>query len=86
MSKLLKHIITADHSKKDLRYTQKPIYLSIFTYNIWSYLLCPPVISAAILLGATYLAYVWGICFMEYVRGIVVVEYLWNIWLVGHVF
>ena len=32
-------IITGDHSKYDLRYTQKPIYSPIFTHNIWSYLL-----------------------------------------------
>ena len=29
--------ITGDHSIKDLRYTQKPIYLPIFTITIWSY-------------------------------------------------
>ena len=31
--------VTGDHSKQDLRYTQKPIHLPIFTNNIWSYLL-----------------------------------------------
>ena len=29
--------ITGDHSKQDLRCTQKPTYLPIFTNNIWSY-------------------------------------------------
>ena len=33
------HAITWDHIKQDLRYTQKPIYLAIFSWNIWSYLL-----------------------------------------------
>ena len=31
------------HSKWDLRYTQKPMYLPVLTNNIWSYLLWPPV-------------------------------------------
>ena len=36
--------ITGDHSKQDLRYTQKPIYSPIFTNNAWSHLLWSPVI------------------------------------------
>ena len=36
--------ITGDHIKWDLWYTQKPIYLPVFTNNIWTYLLWPPVI------------------------------------------
>ena len=39
-----KTAITGDHSKQDLRYTQKPIYFPILTNNIWSYLLWSPVI------------------------------------------
>ena len=39
--------ITGDHIKQDLRYTQKPIYVAIFTSNIWSCLLWSPVIAAA---------------------------------------
>ena len=37
--------VTGGHSKKDLRYTQKPIYLPILntSNNIWSYLLYGPV-------------------------------------------
>ena len=34
---------TGDYSKQDPRYTQKTINLPLFTDNIWSYLLCPPV-------------------------------------------
>ena len=37
--------ITGDPSKKDLRWTQKPIYSSIFTNNIWFYLLSSSVIE-----------------------------------------
>ena len=36
--------ITGDHSKQDLRCTQKTIYLPVFTNDIWSYLLWYPVI------------------------------------------
>ena len=36
--------IAGDHSKQDLRYTQRPIYLPVFTDNIWSYLLWSPLI------------------------------------------
>ena len=36
--------ITEDHTKQDLRYTQKPVYFAVFPANTWSYLLCPPVI------------------------------------------
>ena len=35
--------VTGGHGKQDLRYTQKLIYLSIFTNNIWSYLRWAPV-------------------------------------------
>ena len=35
--------MTGDHSKQDLRYTQKPIYLPCFTINIWSYSRWSPV-------------------------------------------
>ena len=35
---------TGDHIKWDPQHTQKPIYLPIFTHNIWSYLLWSPVI------------------------------------------
>ena len=44
--------ITGGHSKYDLRLTQKPLYFAIFTNNIWSYLLCPPVIPICVV---TYL-------------------------------
>ena len=37
--------VTGGHIKQDLRYTQKPIYFSIFTNNIWSYLLWSPVVQ-----------------------------------------
>ena len=36
-------LFTGDHTKYDLRYTQKATYFSIFTNNIWSYLLWSPV-------------------------------------------
>ena len=36
--------ITGGHSKKDPRYTQKSIYLHIFTNNTWPYFLWPPII------------------------------------------
>ena len=39
-----KHPITGDHSNQDPRYTQKPIYYTIFAKHIWSWLLCSPVI------------------------------------------
>ena len=38
-------LITGEHRKWDLRYSQKRRYLSIFTKNIWFYLLWSPVIS-----------------------------------------
>ena len=34
-----RYVFTGDPSKQDLRWIQKPIYSSIFTNNIWSYLL-----------------------------------------------
>ena len=36
--------VTGDHCKQDPWYTQKPIYLRIFTHTIWSYLRWSPVI------------------------------------------
>ena len=36
--------VAGDHSKQDLRQTQKPIYSPIFTFSIWSCLLWSPVI------------------------------------------
>ena len=45
-SKIVVHTpITGDPSKQDLRWTQKPIYSSIFTNNIWFYLLSSSVIA-----------------------------------------
>ena len=38
------HTITGDPSKQDLRSRQKPIYSSIFTSSIWSYLLSSSVV------------------------------------------
>ena len=36
-------LLRGGHIKQDLRYTQKPMYFSIFTNNSWSYLLWSPV-------------------------------------------
>ena len=36
-------LFTGDHSNQDPRYTQKPIYYTIFAKHIWSWLLCSPV-------------------------------------------
>ena len=41
---LERKLLRGTYSKKDLWYPQKPIYLPIFTSNIWSYLLWSPVI------------------------------------------
>ena len=43
--KRAKHLLQGDHSKKDLRYTQKPILF--LQNNSWSYLLWSPVIADA---------------------------------------
>lgn len=36
--------VTGDHCNQDRSHTQKPIYFSIFTTHIWTWLLCPPVL------------------------------------------
>ena len=38
------NVLRGEHSKEDLRHTQKPINFPIFADNIWSYLLWSPVI------------------------------------------
>ena len=54
--------LRGDRIKQDLRYTQKATYFGIFTNNVWSYLLRPPLIVSRSRYRQTVGAFVYAEC------------------------